>query len=133
MHAVEVSLWRCASVLAVALVPMAFAPAALAHAALVKSEPARRAALSRAPSHVRLWFNEKIEPAYATIHIARDGVGPLPHPPARVAKNDPKLLVLELPALGPGSYTVKYRVLSVDGHTVESAYAFSVKKAAGSK
>lgn len=133
MREIEIPLQRCVSVLAAALVSIACAPAALAHAALVKSEPARRAALTRPPAHVRLWFNEKIEPAYATIHIARDGVGPLTHQPARVAKDDPKLLVLELPALGPGSYTVKYRVLSVDGHSVESAYVFSVKKAAGSK
>ena len=27
----------------------------------------------------------------------------------------------------PGAYTVKYRVLSVDGHTVDYGYTFSVK------
>jgi len=104
------------------------APAlALAHAALVKSEPARRAALSKPPQVLRLWFNERLEPAYATVTLSRDGQGPVATPPARVDAADPRLLVLELPPLEPGTYTVKYRVLSVDGHTVDQAYDSSVK------
>lgn len=100
---------------------------ALGHAALVKSDPARRASLSKPPQVLRLWFNERLEPAYATVTLSRDGHGPVATPPARVDAADPKLLVLELPPLEPGAYTVKYRVLSVDGHTVDQAYGFSVK------
>lgn len=122
---------RYAAVLAAGLMALAFAASALAHAALVKSEPARRAALTKPPSQVRLWFNEKIEPAYATIHVSRQGAGPVVHPPARVDKDDPKLLVLDLPQIGPGAYTVKYRVLSVDGHTVDYGYTFTVKNPSG--
>jgi len=123
---------RGAAVLMAGLMALAFAPAALAHAALVKSETARRAELSKAPSQVRLWFNEAIEPAYATIHVFRQGGVPVVHPPARVDKDDAKLLVLQLPQLDPGAYTVKYRVLSVDGHTVDYGYTFTVKSASGS-
>lgn len=123
---------RGAAVLMAGLMALAFAPAALAHAALVKSEPARRAELSKAPSQVRLWFNEKIEPAYATIHVFQKGGVPVLHQPARVNKDDAKLLVLDLPQLDPGAYTVKYRVLSVDGHTVDYGYTFTVKSASGS-
>jgi hypothetical protein len=123
---------RGAAVLMAGLMALAFAPAALAHAALVKSEPARRAELSKAPSQVRLWFNEKIEPAYATIQVLRQGGVPVVHPPAVVDKDDAKLLVLQLPQLDPGAYTVKYRVLSVDGHTVDYGYTFTVKSTSGS-
>ncbi len=101
---------------------------ARAHAALVKSEPPRRAVLSKAPRQIRLWFNERLEPAYASISIQRDGdAKPIDAPRATVDAADPKLLVLELPALAPGQYTVKYRVLSVDGHTVDYGYTFTVK------
>jgi hypothetical protein len=123
---------RAATVLMAGLMALAFSPAALAHAALVKAEPARRAELSKAPSQVRLWFNEKIEPAYATIHVFQKGGVPVLHQPARVDKDDAKLLVLDLPQLDPGAYTVKYRVLSVDGHTVDYGYTFTVKSASGS-
>lgn len=98
-----------------------------AHAALVKSEPARRATLSKSPRQIRLWFNERLEPEYAAITLARDGGSPVATESAHVSKEDLKLLVLELPLLDPGNYTVKYRVLSVDGHTLDYGYTFSVK------
>ncbi len=123
---------RCAAVLAVGLMSLGFGPSALAHAALMKSEPARRAALAKPPSQVRLWFNERLEPAYATINVFRQDGRPVVHQPARLDKDDSKLLVLDLPQLDPGSYTVKYRVLSVDGHTVDYGYTFTVKNALGS-
>lgn len=107
---------------------MSAAGEAQAHAALVKSEPARRAMLSKPPQQLRLWFNERLEPEYATVSVIMEGVGqPVTTQKVRVDKDDPKLLVLELPMLSPGAYTVKYRVLSVDGHTVDYGYTFTVK------
>ena len=32
-----------------------------------------------------------------------------------------------LPALDPGTYTVRFRVLSVDGHIVEGNFSFMIK------
>ena len=77
----------------VALLAMAATGTALAHAALVKSEPARRATLSKPPPQVRLWFNERLEPEYATISVIKEGAGPVTTQTARVDKDDPKLLV----------------------------------------
>jgi methionine-rich copper-binding protein CopC len=68
-----------------------------AHAYLVKSSPARRAVLSNAPARVVLWFN------------------------------DAKKLSVGIPTLPAGSYSVKFRVLSVDGHIVEAEFPFSVR------
>jgi len=45
----------------------------------------------------------------------------------QLAPNDRKSIVLPLPELTPGKYSVKFRVLSVDGHVVESYFDFSVK------
>jgi len=98
-----------------------------AHAALTKAEPARRAVLSTSPKQVRLWFNEEIEADYASLSL-HDANGkaltekkPLVHP------DDAKSIYLELPELIGGQYTVKFRVLSVDGHVVDSEYKFTVK------
>ena len=120
-------------VLAAALMSLAYAPSALAHAALVKSEPARRAALAKSPSQVRLWFNERLEPAYVTVNVFRQGGGSVVHKPAQVDKDNPELVVLDLPPLDPGAYTVKYRVLSVDGHSVDYGYTFTVKSDQGAR
>ena len=116
-------LWRV--VLASSLFGAA-APAA-AHALLAKSEPARRAVLTHSPARVRLWFNERLEPAFSKVSVEDASGRPVEQQPAQVAADDRKLLELALPALTPGRYTVRYQVLSVDGHTIKSSYSFSIK------
>jgi copper resistance protein C len=122
-----------AGVAAAALATLAVPGLALAHAALVKAEPAKRATLSKPPAQVRLWFNERLEPAYASVVVLDAAKVQVSKAAAQVDKADPKLLVLELPALAPGQYTVKYRVLSVDGHTVDYGYTFTLKAPAAGK
>jgi methionine-rich copper-binding protein CopC len=107
---------------------------ALAHAMLVKAEPARRAALTRAPTQVRLWFNEEIEKDYASLAVQDAAkAAPVTETKPHVAADDPKSIVLPLPELEAGKYTVKFRVLSVDGHVVDSSYDFTVKSKAPQK
>lgn len=98
----------------------------LAHASLVKAEPARRAVLSTAPTQIRLWFNEEIEPAYAALSVLNEDKKSITDNKVGVDSKDPKSVVLELPAMQPGRYTVKFRVLSVDGHVVDSEYNFTI-------
>ncbi len=106
---------------------------ALAHAMLVKAEPARRAALTKAPSQVRLWFNEEIEKDYASLAVQDAAKATITEIKPHVAADDPKSIVLPLPELEAGKYTVKFRVLSVDGHVVDSSYDFTVKSKAPQK
>jgi len=98
-----------------------------AHALLAKSEPARRAVLTKPPSQVRLWFNEKLEPAFCAITVTGEDGKPVTEHTARVSAQDARLLELAVPALPPGGYTVQYQVLSVDGHTVKASYRFTVQ------
>ena len=99
----------------------------MAHALLEKSEPARRAVLVRSPAHVRLWFNERLEAAFCALSVLDAEGRSTTAEPARVSAQNPKLLELMLPVLGPGVYTVQYKVVSVDGHTVKASYTFTVK------
>jgi hypothetical protein len=105
----------------------ALPPGALAHAELLKAQPARRAAETRAPTQVRLWFNEEIEAAYTSVTVLDAAHEPVTAEKPHAAADDPKSIVLPLPALKPGQYTVKFRVLSVDGHVVDSSYEFTVE------
>ncbi len=98
-----------------------------AHAALVKSEPPKRAALSVPPTQVQLWFNEEIEGNYSSISVLGADKKPITSTNAESVPDDLRSVVLSLPEMKAGRYTVEYRVLSVDGHVVESAYDFSVK------
>jgi methionine-rich copper-binding protein CopC len=99
-----------------------------AHALLVKSVPAARAALNRAPDRVQLWFNERLEPAFSTASVWSAAGAQVDRQDALVGPDDAKRLTVTLPGLEPGSYTVRFRVLSVDGHIVEASFLFTVKE-----
>ena len=76
---------------------------------------------------MQLWFNEEIESAYASLVVLDTGKNPVTEVKPQLAPNDQKSIVLPLPELAPGKYSVKFRVLSVDGHVVESSFDFTVK------
>jgi len=103
---------------------------ARAHSLLARSEPQGGATIARAPARIRLWFTERLEPAYATASVWSGAGARLDAGDAAVDPNDPTLLTVSAPGLGPGRYTVRYRVLSLDGHVVDSSFAFAVRAAA---
>lgn len=105
----------------------------LAHAMLVKAEPARRAQLTQAPTQVRLFFNEEVEKDYASLSVLDSAKTPVTEAKPHIDAENSKGIVLPLPELNPGKYTVKFRVLSVDGHVVDSSYDFTVKSKASAK
>lgn len=97
------------------------------HAALVKSAPARRAALVDSPARVELVFNERLEPAYARLSVEDTAGLRVDLGDVTVAADDSRQLRVSLPPLRPGTYTIRFRVVSVDGHVVESSFPFTVK------
>jgi hypothetical protein len=97
------------------------------HASLVKSVPARRAVLSRVPARVQLWFNERLEAQFSQLSVWDAEGRQVDSGDVRVDPDDPKQLAVGLHTLAPGTYTVKYRVLSVDGHIVDSQFPFTVR------
>lgn len=97
------------------------------HARLVKSLPANRVVLSQPPTQVQLWFNEPLEAQFSQLSVwnaagQRVDAGNITTDP-----KDTKKLLLDLPALGNGVYTVKFRVLSVDSHIIENQFSFTVQ------
>ena len=112
-----------AGLLLVALAPVT----AGAHAVLVKSSPARRAVLATPPGRVELTFNERLEPAYSTLSVSAADSRRIDDGKVVVGPEDARRLSVGLPPVQPGTYTVKFRVLSVDGHIVEGTYPFEVR------
>ncbi|HEX4993563.1 MAG TPA: copper resistance CopC family protein [Methylomirabilota bacterium] len=102
-------------------------PRAGAHASLVRSAPTHRAVLGQMPERVQLWFNERIEPAYSTVSVWNEAGAQVDARDVAVGPDDPRLLSVTVEARQSGLYTVKYRVLSVDGHIVDSRFTFTVK------
>jgi copper resistance protein C len=97
------------------------------HAYLVKSSPALQEVLIRPPTEVQLWFNERLEPAYSHVSVLDAEGHCVDLADEHLDRNDSKKLVIGVRPLAPGSYKVKYRVLSVDGHIVENQFTFTVR------
>jgi copper resistance protein C len=98
------------------------------HATLVKSVPARRAVLSKAPGHVQLWFNEHLEARFCHLSVWNAAGQQVDSGDTKVDPENPKKLSVGLPVLASGIYTVKYRVLSVDSHIVEDQFSFTIRR-----
>jgi methionine-rich copper-binding protein CopC len=97
-----------------------------AHAFVDHAEPAVGGKVQQLPHEVRIWFTEAIEPAFSSIQIF-DAAG------KQVDKKDMhpdpshrSLLQISLPPLGPGTYKVVWRVVSVDTHVTKGDFTFQV-------
>jgi methionine-rich copper-binding protein CopC len=99
---------------------------AAGHAFLVRSSPAARSTLGQAPARVELWFNERLEPAYSTVSVWDASGKQVDRRDATVGPDDRKRLSVAIAPLPAGQYTVRYRVLSVDGHVVDSSLVFTI-------
>jgi methionine-rich copper-binding protein CopC len=115
-----------AALLAILLLLLVAVPAA-AHTRLVRADPAPRAALAAPPGRVVLRFSDPVELRFSTLTVeTADGLAVDSHD-ARTDADEPRRLSVGLPpALPPGVYTVRYRVLSADGHVVSGSYRFTL-------
>jgi len=103
---------------------LAFPSAAWAHASFVRSVPADGAVLKAAPAAVRIIFNGEVRVASGTKAI-RNGDGSVLAGKPRMAGG--RVLVVPLQTgLADGDYTVLWRVVSDDGHTLSGVIAFGV-------
>lgn len=102
-------------------------PPALAHADLVSAIPSKNAHLTSIPPQVRVEFGENLlilGNAQTNLLVVRDANG------VQIDKSDSKVsgrfLQVSLNKTGArGTFTVSWRVVSVDGHRVEGSYQFS--------
>ena len=103
-------------------------PSALAHAHLKHQYPAADAAVVAAPQALTLNFSEGIEPKFSGVTVSGDKQQVVSLGKAKRAENDATQLIVPVEqALTPGTYTVEWHVVSVDGHKTKGSYRFSVK------
>lgn len=117
--------FRGFAILACAL--MLGAGVASAHSGLKRAEPAANSSLKRAPAEIKLQFTEQLEPAYSSVTVEDKDGERVDNGDARVDPVNASLLRVSLKQLAPGTYTVIWRVLSVDTHVTEGRYTFKVE------
>ena len=114
------SMFKFAGIFALAL---ALSTAAEAHAKLNRAEPAVGSTVKSA-SQVTLEFSESIEAKFSGAEI-RNGSG------ARVDKGSNasgNAMHVDVGDLAPGTYSVKWHVLSTDTHKTNGSFKFTVAK-----
>jgi methionine-rich copper-binding protein CopC len=103
------------------------AGSAAGHAVLQRAEPRVESRLKRPPDEVKLYFSERLEPAYSALRVVNERDEQVDRRDSRVDRADPTLLRATLPSLPPGTYKVLWRVLSIDADVTEGAFTFRVE------
>jgi methionine-rich copper-binding protein CopC len=96
------------------------------HAFLDRAEPRVGSTVKSPPSQVRVWFSQDLEPAFSTLEVVNERGDRVDQGPAKADAANPVLLEVPLKPLRPGTYRVKWRVLSVDTHVTEGDFTFRV-------
>ena len=97
------------------------------HAVLQRAEPRVESKLKRPPEEVRLYFTERLEPAYSTLRVLDARGTQVDRRDCQVDRANPALLRATLPPLPPGAYTVRWRVLSIDADVTEGDFTFRIE------
>lgn len=100
-----------------------------AHAVVIESSPRDGARLVSPPGAIVLRFNARIEKPLARLSLTTADGRNVPLPPLSPEqwnKGGDDRLMIPLPHLGPGSYFLRYKILSADGHATPGILRFTV-------
>jgi methionine-rich copper-binding protein CopC len=95
-----------------------------AHAFLEHSDPPVGGKVHSAPAAVRIWFTEAIEPAFSSVQVLDATGKQVDKKDTHSDRSNRSLLEVSLPRLGPGTYKVIWRVVSVDTHRTNGNFTF---------
>jgi methionine-rich copper-binding protein CopC len=99
---------------------------AWAHAMLEGAVPPVGGTVAVAPGELHLHFSEGVEPRFTKVAVATAAGAEVPVGPFHVDPADNKELLVPLPKLGAGTYTVTWRAVAVDTHRSRGSYRFTV-------
>lgn len=107
--------------LAVLLLPLS----ASTHALLISAEPAVGSTLDYAPVELRLTFDQPIALQSSVRLLTTDFR--MIETERQYLSDQPHVLVVQVPTLDSGLYTVEYNALSADGDVVLGSYQFAIE------
>jgi len=100
---------------------------AWAHAILVKSQPAKDETVKESPKQIDLWFNDAVRSEYKALAVIDSSGKRVDNHDVEQGLTDGSHIYATVPNLAPGTYTVRYRVVSEDTHIVTGKFEFTVK------
>ncbi|MGY5801751.1 copper homeostasis periplasmic binding protein CopC [Rhizobium sp. LEGMi12c] len=112
--------------LATVTMTIALAGQALAHAHLKISTPAADSTVKQAPSVLDLSFTESLNLKFSGATVTGENKKTIKTGGTALTDGDKTLTVPVVDMLAPGKYTVKWHVLSTDGHKTNGSYSFTI-------
>lgn len=98
-----------------------------AHAILVKSQPAKDETVTEAPKKIDLWFNDPVRSQYKALAVINSEGKRVDNRDVEQEMLDGSHIYATVSDLEPGTYTVRYRVVSQDTHIVTGKFQFTVQ------
>jgi methionine-rich copper-binding protein CopC len=113
--------------IAISIMSSAVDTAAFAHAFLDHAVPGVGMEVSGPVRELRLWYTQGVVTAFSAVSVTSSTGGAIPASKPVNDPSDQQIVIVRLGrALGPGSYTVSWRALSVDTHTTTGTFHFTV-------
>jgi methionine-rich copper-binding protein CopC len=106
-----------------ALVALAVPGTAAAHAILVESKPAIGGTIPAGNDSLQLRYNSRIDRARSRLTLTRPDKTQAVLPIDRTGPDDMLTTTIEL---APGTYTLRWQVLAIDGHITRGDVPFTV-------
>ena len=106
-----------------ALVAALGTAAAQAHAFLEHASPLVGSTVASAPREVALTFTQNLESSFSSVQVTDGNGARVDQGKAQVSGNTMRVGLKSLPA---GTYRVRWHALSVDTHSTEGSFTFTV-------
>jgi methionine-rich copper-binding protein CopC len=100
---------------------------AWAHAFLDHADPKVGSTVTGSPSEVKAWFTQELEPAFSSIQVSDAQGREVDRKDMHLDDKDKKLMIVSLPSLPAGTYTVNWQAVSVDTHHTQGHFEFTIK------
>lgn len=98
-----------------------------AHANLLRSDPADGSILEESPKEIRMWFDEPVSSRFSSVQLFDAQSKAIEVNGIQGDSSDPTLLIISMPELAPGVYSILWKVLSdTDGHFSQGLFVFGV-------
>ena len=98
-----------------------------AHAIMVKSQPDQNATITVSPKQIDVWFNDKVGGEYKAVAVIDSKGNRVDNKDVQQEILDGSHIYCTVPTLQPDTYTVRYRVVSIDTHIVTGKFQFTIK------
>lgn len=98
-----------------------------AHAIMVKSQPEQNAILTVSPKQIDVWFNDKVGGEYKAVAVIDSKGNRVDNKDVQQEMLDGSHLYCTIPTLPADTYTVRYRVVSIDTHIITGKFQFTIK------